>query len=195
MNIKQSKELLESNGYYVGNLWSVDDVHSRYECTNEVAQEILNKALTNEATMEQVWLLIDIYAKQILTNKMEENKLIAEFMGMEKQRHSDGRYLFTTDIDEIKGVDTRFWEQLYFHVSWDWLMPVVEKIEFEHDCLVIINSPLQVIITNKDIGQRETPLLDEVFEIEVSDRGTKRDCLYKAIVEFIKQYNRTDDER
>ena len=60
---------------------------------------------------------------------MESNKLIAEFMGMENERHSDGRYLFTTDIDELKGADTRFWEQLYFHVSWDWLIPVVEKIE------------------------------------------------------------------
>ena len=86
-------------------------------------------------------------------------------------------------------------DDLQYHNDWNWLMPVVEKIEFEHDCLVIINSPLQVIITNKDIGQRETPLLDEVFEIEVSDRGTKRDCLYKAIVEFINEYNRTDDHR
>jgi len=69
--MKKAKELLESNGYYVGNLWSVDDVHSRYECTNEVAQDILHKALTNEATMEQVWLAIDIYAEQILTNKIK----------------------------------------------------------------------------------------------------------------------------
>jgi hypothetical protein len=34
-----------------------------------VAQEILHKALTNEATMEQIWLAIDICAEQILTNK------------------------------------------------------------------------------------------------------------------------------
>tara|TARA_R100000655_G_scaffold4938_3_gene15468 strand:- start:3851 stop:4063 length:213 start_codon:yes stop_codon:yes gene_type:complete len=68
--MKEAKELLKSKGYYVGNLWSVDDVHSRYaECTDEVAQKILHKALTNEATMEQVWLAIDIYAEQILTNK------------------------------------------------------------------------------------------------------------------------------
>ena len=67
--MKEAKELLESNGYYVGNLWSVDDVHSRHECTNEVAQDILKKALTNEATMEQIWLAIDMYAEQILTNK------------------------------------------------------------------------------------------------------------------------------
>lgn len=139
---------------------------------------------------------------------MESNKLIAEFMGrtitfdivdndtyrgevtlskglIEEQiepeiSHFEDRYSVTPIAIE---------ENLLYHKDWNWLMPVVEKIEFEHDCLVIINSPLQVIITNKDIGQRETPLLDEVFEIEVSDRGTKRDCLYKAIVEFIKQYN------
>ena len=67
--MKEAKELLKSKGYYVGNLWSVDDVHSRHECTNEVAQEILHKALNNEATMEQIWLAIDICAEQILTNK------------------------------------------------------------------------------------------------------------------------------
>ena len=113
---------------------------------------------------------------------IENNKLIAEFMGYTPNEYGvyqtpHGKY----HLDHFS-----------FHSSWDWLMPVVEKIEFEHDCLVIINSPLQVIITNKDIGQRETPLLDEVFEIEVSDRGTKRDCLYKAVVEFINEYNRTD---
>lgn len=68
MNIKQAKDLLESKGYYVGNLWSVDDVHSRYECTNEVAQEILHKALTNDATMEQVWLAIDMVGEYVLNN-------------------------------------------------------------------------------------------------------------------------------
>ena len=67
--MKEAKELLKSKGYYVGNLWSVDDVHSRHECTNEVAQEILHKALNNEATMEQIWLAIDIFAEEILTNK------------------------------------------------------------------------------------------------------------------------------
>ena len=68
MNIKQAKEVLESKGYYVGNLWSVDDVHSRYECTNEVAQEMLHKALTNDATMEQVWLSIDTVIEDVLNN-------------------------------------------------------------------------------------------------------------------------------
>ena len=113
---------------------------------------------------------------------IENYKLMSEFMGYTPNEYGvyqtpRGKY----HLDHFS-----------FYSSWDWLMPVVEKIEFEHDCLVIINSPLQVIITNKDIGQRETPLLDSVFEIEVSDMGTKRDCLYKAVVEFINEYNRKD---
>ena len=50
---------------------------------------------------------------------MNENKLIAEFMGLEKE---NGLYLFTTPMDDYK-TDT-----LYFDTSWDWLMSVVEKI-------------------------------------------------------------------
>tara|TARA_R110001592_G_scaffold15116_5_gene66449 strand:- start:222 stop:527 length:306 start_codon:yes stop_codon:yes gene_type:complete len=97
---------------------------------------------------------------------MEDNKLIAEFMGMENERHSDGRYLFTTDIDELKGADTRFWEELYFHVSWDWLMPVVQKIE--------------------------DYLADNVGKVGYFDECLNSNDLevrYQAVVEFIKQYN------
>ena len=98
---------------------------------------------------------------------MEENKLIAEFMGMEKQRHSDGRYLFTTDIDELKGADTRFWEQLYFHVSWDWLMPVVKK------CLDVYHIEQM----NDDIHFQ---FYDSLGDIKLT---------YQAVVKFINQYN------
>ena len=97
---------------------------------------------------------------------MGDNKLIAEFMGMENERHSDGRYLFTTDIDELKGADTRFWEELYFHVSWDWLMPVVQKIE--------------------------DYLADNVGKVGYFDECLNSNDLevrYQAVVEFIKQYN------
>jgi len=113
---------------------------------------------------------------------MKENKLIAEFMGMANERHSDGRYLFTTDIDELKGADTRFGEELYFHVSWDWLMPVVEKIESLGYELVIVESRCYVK-HNTDHS------IEELFHIEKI--GSKIECTYNAVVEFIKEYNPT----
>jgi hypothetical protein len=58
---------------------------------------------------------------------MKDNKLIAEFMG-EK---------FTDNSGVVQGLNYKLIEKKHgkgnngfrFHTSWDWLMPVVEKIE------------------------------------------------------------------
>jgi len=51
MDINQAKEVLKANGYFVDNLWHVNDVKSKFNCTDDDAQYILGQALTNEATM------------------------------------------------------------------------------------------------------------------------------------------------
>lgn len=56
--IEQAKTILKQHGYYVGNLWTTQDVTDRYECTDEQAQDILDTALNNEATMEQIFYAI-----------------------------------------------------------------------------------------------------------------------------------------
>lgn len=62
--IEQAKQTLRDAGYFIDNLWCVDDVKGKYKCADdEVAQGILEKALTNEATMEQIWLSIDEFAR------------------------------------------------------------------------------------------------------------------------------------
>ena len=64
MSVEQAKEVLRANGYFVDNLWHVDDVKLRYNCDDdEVAQDILDRALTNDATMEQVWFALDMVAQ------------------------------------------------------------------------------------------------------------------------------------
>jgi hypothetical protein len=63
MSVEEAKEVLRANGYFVDNLWHVDDVKLRYNCDDEVAQDILDRALTNDATMEQVWFSIDMVAQ------------------------------------------------------------------------------------------------------------------------------------
>lgn len=64
-NIEKAKKLLEENGYQVQNLWQVDDVLSKYNCTDDEAHEVLIDALQNEATMEQIWYAIDFHAEEI----------------------------------------------------------------------------------------------------------------------------------
>jgi hypothetical protein len=62
--IANAKLVLKQAGYFVDNLWHVDDVKERYNCNDDdQAQEILESALTNGATMEQVWFAIDMVAQ------------------------------------------------------------------------------------------------------------------------------------
>lgn len=53
--VENAKKVLRDHGYFVDNLWHIQDVQVNYmKASDEDAQKILNTALTNEATMEQI---------------------------------------------------------------------------------------------------------------------------------------------
>lgn len=54
-----ARKLLESKGYFVKNLWNTDDVTEKYNCKKEQAQEVLEMALSNDTTKQQIWFNID----------------------------------------------------------------------------------------------------------------------------------------
>jgi hypothetical protein len=54
-----ARAVLRKQGFFVENLWSTNDVTDRYNCTADKAQQVLEMALKNEATMEQIWFAID----------------------------------------------------------------------------------------------------------------------------------------
>lgn len=83
---------------------------------------------------------------------MKDNKLISEFMGDYNFEHTEGGL----PIGD-------------FSNSWDWLMPVVEKI-------------YEIAVDDENI---------EVF-YEVSDNLPDRHETYNAVVEFINQYNKNE---
>lgn len=62
-SVEEAKAYLTEQGFYTGNLWCVDDVQANYDCTEEEAQEVLDGALNNEATMEQIWYAINYHAE------------------------------------------------------------------------------------------------------------------------------------
>lgn len=64
MTTEQAKEVLRNAGYFVDNLWHIHDVPSG---TDDEKMRVLEMALTNEATMEQIWMSIDM-ATEILTD-------------------------------------------------------------------------------------------------------------------------------
>ena len=59
---------------------------------------------------------------------MNDNKLIAEFMGVNVITLDDVR---KNKNPYFSSADGYLEDDLKYHTSWDWLMPVVEKIETE----------------------------------------------------------------
>ena len=115
-----------------------------------------------------------------------ENKLIAEFMGYKLARCNSG---FAWDIGEsipskdhlfpIQGV-LHTGRELKFHSSWDWLMPVVEKIRFNE-----FVENFNINITCDVFIEGEFPEI----EIYCDNKVSTLEATYKAVVEFIKWYN------
>lgn len=62
--VEQAKQILRDNGYYVDNLWRVEDVQDRFNCTEEDAQEVLDDALNGEWIMEQIHYAIREVAEE-----------------------------------------------------------------------------------------------------------------------------------
>lgn len=54
---------LERRGYYTQSLWTIEDVQDIFVCTDDEAQEVLDSALNNEATMEQIWFSIKLFGE------------------------------------------------------------------------------------------------------------------------------------
>jgi uncharacterized protein (DUF433 family) len=70
--IEKAKQVLRNAGYFVDSLWSIEDVQQNYDCTDEEAMEVLESALTNEYTQEQIFDAIDEYAKYIGLTRKED---------------------------------------------------------------------------------------------------------------------------
>ena len=102
-----------------------------------------------------------------LARAMEDNVLIAEFMGM---KYSDEKSFNNGEwTHSIKSLSK-------FETSWDWLMPVVEK------CLEMHNN----LIDGRDIINTSYTSIAQALQV-VSFKET-----YKSVVEFINQLNKNN---
>jgi len=61
---ENAKDILRDAGYYVDNLWHINDIINGFKCTDDVqAYKILDKVMTSEQTavhiFEQIGLIIE----------------------------------------------------------------------------------------------------------------------------------------
>ena len=92
------------------------------------------------------------------------NKIIAEFMGIDSFKDS----LASLHQGKIN-VDVDVYEQAQYNTSWDWLMPVVQKIGDDY-----YNTPFD------ETYSKLTEQYENIWTIEDT---------YRAVVEFIKNQN------
>jgi hypothetical protein len=102
-------------------------------------------------------------------NTEEGNKLIAEFMGGEFFTDVPDGMLRVKNIQPNKNT-SRFLYSLEYHSSWDWLMPVVEKIKKENfDNWIYIPQSATIDMALMDVNKKN---------------------LWQAITQFIEWYNK-----
>lgn len=113
-----------------------------------------------------------------MENIIENNKLITEFIGTESLKE------LLLDKNGFISIDKDIYEQCKFHLDWDWLMKVVEKIES------IEYGVYQVDILQEGckILKKCSLLIDKTVS-KLEPDTTKIKSVYLACVEFIKWYN------
>lgn len=112
-----------------------------------------------------------------MNTTVENNKLIGEFMGLEQHgdyfQIEDGALMEITGCErgEVTSLGYMFTsDQLKYHQSWDWLMPVIEKARQ----LKFYDS--ERLVSNIDKSLLKLDLI----------------ATYRNLVDFIKWYNQQD---
>lgn len=133
------------------------------------------------------------------TSVKTENELIAEFMGYQYFPYKDeekgwlhgwikpevnrkmGGIAYKVQHDLLL---CRRKDDLKYHVNWDWLMPVVEKIESTQRSTLLYGG----IANLKPYFFRIAGSFSGDFETEASGK-TRIEAVYKAVLKFILWYN------
>jgi hypothetical protein len=107
-----------------------------------------------------------------------DNELIAGFMAMTCTRIGDDEYEEFGWLPSLPHSNWCFESAPPFDKSWDWLMPVVEKINSGYGTINIDSDSVFV--------HSENDLLTHIYD---NQSGSKIGAVYAAVVFFIKWYN------
>lgn len=105
----------------------------------------------------------------------KNNKIIARFMGdnfctnfqVGQDYHDEGW---------LRKSDDSYYDNLYYHSSWNWIMPVVQKIE--------------KILANGDIPNYFTTKGYTYWMNRFGKRAWVHEAVYIVVIDFIKWYNK-----
>jgi len=124
---------------------------------------------------------------------LSDNELIAVFMGFSCCDTGQDRFWNPPSQPQATVNDWEYHTNHLddFRTSWDWLMPVVEKIsqircapdsEVDHDCFYLRTFGMLNATTNKPMVR--------LNRCPVFEADTLIEATYLAVVDFIKSYNK-----
>lgn len=120
----------------------------------------------------------------------EENKLIVKFLN--NKVIVTGQHIFEYNIPK----DISY-ENLLFHKSWDWLIPVFEKIKYiEDNQEEFFGEDYYIISFEIDLLNGVDIKIDKkrIFMQTAFGEGQLIDALHGGVIEFIKWYNKNDKQ-
>jgi hypothetical protein len=125
------------------------------------------------------------------TDTIQGNKLIAQFMGILPDVYNPERYVSSTWPDTIFATPS----EMRYHSSWNWLMPVVEKIS-------LMNYPDEPTFPEEEdyvpdtayprtfgMISRNGQFMVRFNRQPLFEADTLIEAAWMAVVDFVKTYN------
>lgn len=125
-----------------------------------------------------------------------DNELIAKFMDLQRSNSiwSDDEHAYTMKFSDCfkKIVPS----EMKFHSSWDWLMPVIEKIaQHTYESYNESNGYKDIIVHDRAYPRtfgmidNEGKWMVRINRQHLEQENTLIEAAYKSVIEFIKWFN------
>lgn len=119
---------------------------------------------------------------------IENNKLIAEFMGVRIKKDINKKNNKYNVLNKYylkhrgNNIYTNI-NQFKYHLSYDWLTPVINRIRQKSYLVKTIYVPYKTIVTIRHIKDEKTILFTSINSDNIK-------AFYQIAIEFIKWYNK-----
>lgn len=107
-----------------------------------------------------------------MENVIENNRLIAEFMDLEK---------YYEGLEYIHNKCVYSADQLPYNTSWEWLMPVVDKIKNDDSC--------KILLPMGGLNDSIVPYINAIRPLNKALLDFNHQFIYTSVVAFINWYN------
>ena len=138
---------------------------------------------------------------------MESNRIIAHFMGLRPKMESPDVYtyndglMFTVREDNPEKVMEAIVRYAKYHNDWNWLMPVLDKIE-KNGATIRVNSnfnhfhksnfhQVTIEIDNGELSKDGKAFYPDGYKYKKHSNTSvnKMEVFYSSVIDFIKWYN------